>query len=31
MKERKATDVGRIYGLARIARESLKYVYEGNC
>ena len=31
MKDRKATDVRRIYALAEIAREKLKYVYTGNC
>ncbi|MBQ8305612.1 MAG: AmmeMemoRadiSam system radical SAM enzyme [Blautia sp.] len=31
MTDRKATDVGRIYRLADVAREKLKYVYTGNC
>ena len=31
MTDRDATDVSHIYHLADIARESLKYVYTGNC
>ena len=31
MTDRKATDVKLIYHLADVAREKLKYVYEGNC
>ena len=31
MTDRPATDVSRIYQLAEIAREKLKYVYTGNC
>ncbi len=31
MQDRKATDVQRVYHLAEIARESLQYVYTGNC
>jgi pyruvate formate lyase activating enzyme len=31
MQEKSATDVKQIYTLARIAREYLKFVYEGNC
>ena len=31
MKDRPPTDVAKIYELANIAREKLKYVYEGNC
>ena len=31
MKDRLATDVWRVYRLADIAREKLKYVYTGNC
>ncbi len=31
MTDRDATDVDHIYSLAEIARESLHYVYEGNC
>ena len=31
MQDRKATDVGRIYHLADIARRNLTYVYTGNC
>ena len=31
MTDRPATDVGKIYSLADIAREKLKYVYTGNC
>ncbi|QHQ62391.1 AmmeMemoRadiSam system radical SAM enzyme [Anaerocolumna sedimenticola] len=31
MRDREATKVSRIYELADIARESLLYVYEGNC
>ncbi len=31
MRDRKATDVRRIYRLAEIAGESLEYVYTGNC
>lgn len=31
MQDRSATDVSKIYMLANIAREKLKYVYEGNC
>ena len=31
MTDRFATDVSRIYQLAEIAREKLKYVYTGNC
>jgi len=31
MNDRPATDVARVYALAGIARETLKYVYTGNC
>lgn len=31
MKDKKATKVSQIYKLADIARESLNYVFEGNC
>ena len=31
MSDREPTDVGKIYKLADIARERLKYVYTGNC
>lgn len=31
MSHKKATEVGSVYNLAKIARESLDYVYEGNC
>ncbi len=31
MTDREATKISRIYELADIARESLEYVYEGNC
>ena len=31
MRDRKATDVKTVYRLADIARESLEYVYTGNC
>lgn len=31
MRDKRPTEVGRVYGLADIAREKLKYVYEGNC
>lgn len=31
MTDRDATDVDLVYSLADIAREKLKYVYEGNC
>ena len=31
MNGRSPTDVGKIYSLADIAREKLKYVYTGNC
>ena len=31
MTDRAATDVGRIYRLAEIARERLRFVYTGNC
>ena len=31
MKDRAATDVGRIYRLKEIAQENLRYVYTGNC
>lgn len=31
MQDRKATDVGRVYHLAEVARKHLKYVYTGNC
>ncbi len=31
MTDRRATDVGRVYHLADIARESLQFVYTGNC
>ncbi len=31
MTDRAATDVGRVYRLAEIARENLPYVYTGNC
>ncbi len=30
MTDRRATDVGRIFELAAVAREKLEYVYEGN-
>ena len=31
MRDRSATDVKKVYELAQIARENLKYVYTGNC
>ncbi|BCN31846.1 AmmeMemoRadiSam system radical SAM enzyme [Anaeromicropila herbilytica] len=31
MTDRNATEVNKIYELGEVARESLKYVYEGNC
>ncbi len=31
MQDRPATSVSKVYELADIAREKLKYVYEGNC
>ncbi len=31
MTDRPATDVEKVYRLAQIARENLKYVYTGNC
>ena len=31
MTDRNATDIKVIYHLADIARESLNFVYEGNC
>jgi len=31
MTDRDATDVGKVYRLADVAREKLKYVYTGNC
>ena len=31
MTDRAASDVGKIYNLAQIARKNLKYVYIGNC
>ena len=31
MKDRVATDIGLVYRLAEVARESLEYVYTGNC
>ena len=31
MKEKKPTDVTKVYKLVNIARQKLKYVYEGNC
>lgn len=31
MRDRRATDVGEVYALARVAGEYLKYVYVGNC
>ena len=31
MTDRPATDVGRVYRLADVAREKLAYVYTGNC
>lgn len=31
MQDRNATDVRKVYRLAEIAREKLKYVYTGNC
>lgn len=31
MKEKKPTDVKKVYDLAHIARKKLNYVYEGNC
>ena len=31
MNDKKPTDIGKIYELADIAREKLKYVYTGNC
>lgn len=31
MKDKKPTDIKKVYELAKIARMKLKYVYEGNC
>jgi pyruvate formate lyase activating enzyme len=31
MLDKRPTDVKKVYHLANIAREKLKYVYEGNC
>jgi len=31
MQDKSATEVSKVYRLAEIARESLQYVYEGNC
>ena len=31
MQDKRPTDVKKIYDLANMAREKLKYVYEGNC
>ena len=31
MTDRDATDVGKVYRLAEVARENLRYVYTGNC
>ena len=31
MSDKNPTDIGKIYMLADIAREKLKYVYTGNC
>jgi pyruvate formate lyase activating enzyme len=31
MQDRKATDTDTIYRLANVARDALRYVYEGNC
>lgn len=31
MKEKRPTDIKKVYDLAKIARRKLKYVYEGNC
>ncbi len=31
MTDKEATDVGRVYRLAEVARERLSYVYTGNC
>jgi pyruvate formate lyase activating enzyme len=31
MKEKKPTEITKVYKLANIARQNLKYVYEGNC
>ena len=31
MRDRRATDVRKVYRLAEVARESLEYVYTGNC
>ena len=31
MTDRKATDVSKVYHLADVAREKLRYVYTGNC
>ena len=31
MTDRKATDVSKVYRLADVAREKLRYVYTGNC
>ena len=31
MQDREATDIRKVYRLAEIARENLKYVYTGNC
>ena len=31
MTDRSATDVGKVYRLAEVAREKLRYVYTGNC
>lgn len=31
MTDRRATDISKVYHLAEIARENLRYVYTGNC
>lgn len=31
MQNKRPTDVKKVYNLANVAREKLKYVYEGNC
>ena len=31
MTDRRATDVGKVYRLAEVARENLEFVYTGNC
>ena len=31
MKDKKPTDIKKVYALAKTARRKLKYVYEGNC